>query len=97
MDVACVLEDGERWVEVPRGTEAWRASMEWARFHGLDPNVIPAASVIVRDAPRRQIRFEEYVRDEEGRIVLRNDEPVLIGRVEQGEAPPLPFPPEVWS
>jgi hypothetical protein len=92
-----VLVDGDREFEVEYGTEAWSASCEWARFHGLDPNRIPAGSVVERDADGRRIAFEEYVFDTDGELVLTADrlDAERIARIEQGEAPPLPFPREV--
>lgn len=96
-DPACVLvdDDGTPY-EIERGSDAWRASMEWARFHGLDPMRIPAGSYIERDAAGRRILFEEYVFDGDlVRINEEGDDGVRVDRVEQGEAPPLPFPPEV--
>jgi hypothetical protein len=91
MSVACILIDGDERVEVEYGTDLWHASMEWARFHGLDPNRIPAGSEVIRDAVRRRIVFEEYVFDGDDLRLVDND-PVIVPRVEQGEAPPLPLP-----
>lgn len=94
MEFACILIDGRRRVEIDYGTPAWNASMEWARFHGLDPNRIPAGSEIVRDEARRQIRYQEFVFDGD-KLRIEDMDAVIVDRVEQGEAPPLPFPAEV--
>lgn len=95
--VACVLIDDGREYEVHYGTAAWHASMDWARFHGLDPMRIPGGSRVERDAANCQILFNEFLKDgpEVGDIVIRDGEPVLVSRVERGEAPPLPLPREV--
>lgn len=98
-DTACILIDNGARVEVRRGTEAWQASMDWARFHGLDPNRIPAGAEIVRDVAGRRILYSEFVKNgpNVGDILMRDGEPVIVERIEQGEAPPLPFPPEVFA
>lgn len=96
MSPACVMVDGEREYEIERGTPAWSASLEWAKFHGLDPNSIPDGSYIERDASGCRILFTEFVRTgPNGDVLVEDLEPVTIERVEQGEAPPLPFPREV--
>jgi len=75
---ACVLVDGANQYEIERGTPAWHASMEWARFHGLDPNRIPAGSYVERDAANRRILFEEFVFDgDQVRINEQGDDGVL--------------------
>jgi hypothetical protein len=91
------MRDGDAEYVVERGTDAWRASMEWARFHGLDPMRIPAGSVVERDAVGRRILFTEFLKDGPGAgdIVIVDGEPVEVECVEQGEAPPIPFPREV--
>lgn len=93
---AIVLVDGDERIEVEFGTDLWRAAMEWATFHGLDPERIPAGSEIVRDAASRCIRYDEYVfAVPSNRRTLRLDaagRPILKHCVEQGEAAPLPFP-----
>lgn len=98
MSLAAVLVDGEREYQIHRDDRpAWQASMDWARFHGLDPNRIPAGSYIERDAAGCRILFTEFVKTgpETADILIVDNEPVTVDRVEQGEAPPLPFPPEV--
>lgn len=91
---ACVAVDFAtgRSAVIDYDTPAWLASMEWARFHGLDPMRIVAGSAVVRDAESCQIRYEEFVFDASGDLVW---EPETVARCEQGEAPPLPWPPEV--
>lgn len=91
MSVAAVLVDGDQRIAVCYGTPLWEASCEWARFHGLDPNRIPGGSEVVRDAANRRILYSEYVFDEDG-VRMVDDEPVIVSCVEQGEAPPKPFP-----
>lgn len=89
LDLAGVLLDvdtGER-TYVPFNTPLWEATLEWARFHGIDPCEVPAGSVIERDATRCEIRYEVLVPR-----VVRDGRPVSVLRVERGEAPPLPFP-----
>ena len=95
--IACIMVDGDREFEIHSGTDAWRASMEWARFHGLDPMRIPTESFIERDAERCRILYTEFVKDGPGvaDILLVDGEPVTVECVEQGEAPPMPFPREV--
>lgn len=95
--IACIFRDGEATYPVISGTAAWEASLEWARFHGLDPMRIPAGSTVVRDAANRRILFEEYVKDgpDVGDILIVDGEPQIVNQVEQGEAPPLPLPREV--
>jgi hypothetical protein len=95
--IACVMVDGDREYTVPFYSDAWLPSLEWAKFHGLDPRQIPNGSRIVRDAPNRRILYTEFVKTgpEVADILIVDSEPVTVARVEQGEAPPLPFPREV--
>lgn len=97
--IACILREGDREVEVERGGDAWRVSCEWARFHGIDPNEVPAGTVVERDPVGRRILYESFVKTGPnlGDILIENGEPVIVARIEQGEAPPLPFPREAWS
>jgi hypothetical protein len=81
-------------MEVIAGTPFWHDVMDWCRFHGLEPMRIPAGSDIIRDEARRRILYEEFVWDDDGPLVF-DMQPVRAGRVEQGEASPLPFPQEV--
>jgi hypothetical protein len=96
-EIACVMIDGDRRYEVECGTAAWEASLAWAKFHGLDPMGIPFGSEVIRDVPNRRIVFTAFVKDGPNiaDIVMDGLEPLTVRRVEQGEAPPLPFPPEV--
>lgn len=99
------VETGEER-DILDGTPEHEAHLEWARFHGLDPHVIPAGSLVVRDGPACCVRYERYAfdtvedrlarnyaalvlyADDTGRVV----DSVRVRVVEQGEAPPLPFP-----
>lgn len=96
MEPSIILADAGREYEVEYGTPAWSASCEWARFHGLDPNRIPAGSVVERDEAGCRIVYDEFVFDGD---VLRLTDDGMDGlrarRIEQGEAPPLPLPREV--
>lgn len=80
------------------GTPAWHALHEWLRFHGIDPFDLPADCLITRLVDERQIVYSRIVRDGEGKQ-LRDDQHcwVLETVVEQGEAPPLPWPPELYA
>lgn len=97
--LAALMRDGGREWPIFRGTPEHEQSMEWARFHGLDPNTIPAGSVIERDAGARCIRYTGFVydppesRDPEHMVMdVAGLEPAYVARVEQGEAAPMPFP-----
>lgn len=96
--IAAILVDGRDRYEVRFDTEAWTASCEWARFHGIDPNRVPAGSTIERDAARRCIRYSSFVPTGPGvsDIQVIGDEPVVVDRIEQGEAI-KPFPAEVTA
>lgn len=104
--LATVLHDlatGET-IEVPYGSPLYGPSMDWARFHGIDPMAVPAGTTIVRDAERCRVLYEEFVYDpperfaDPGAIVLLFDEDgepydaLAVCRWTQSEAPPLPFP-----
>lgn len=93
--IAAVLVDADREYEIVSGSPEWVASLEWARFHGLDPNRIPAGSYIERDAAGRRVLFTEFLPAEDGGPLIVDGDVVTVERVEQGEAPPLPFPREV--
>ncbi len=79
-------------------TPEWTALLEWLEFHGIDPKLIPAGTRVSRDACNRCIRYVAIVLDEDGHKRIQvsdlNDDPVLVTvpMVEQGEAPPLPYP-----
>lgn len=83
------------------------AALEWARYHGLNPCLIPAGSYIHRDAHRHTITYLTYVRGDDLHLVRDDGSLAAYGggfvqddgrtlrmeaRVEQGEAGPLPFP-----
>ena len=105
--LAAVLVDlatGVR-IEVPYDTPLHEESMRWARFHGIDPRAVPAGSEVIRDEERCRVMYESLVYDppeaapDYGAIVICEDPddpdfpfvPTVM-RIEQGEAPPLPFP-----
>ena len=94
MSIASCIEDSGATYEVVHGTPEWLAALDWARFHGLDPNRIPAESTIFRDAANCRIVYDEFVPDGDS-ILIKDNEPVVVRRVEQGEAPPLPLPREI--
>lgn len=89
---------------VSYGGPLYVASMEWARFHGIEPNVVPAGSVLIRDAERCRVLYEEFLYDPPERrgdyaavVIIRDEDgedvdALSVGRWTQGEAPPLPFP-----
>lgn len=78
----------------PRGP-AYDAAMEWLRFHGIDSGIVPRGTEIVRDAKRCRIYYVGIVLDEDGKPVVDGCEARTESRIEQGEAPPLPFPKEI--
>lgn len=73
----------------------WRALLEWVKLHGLDPEKMLASGGVTRDALDCCIRYTTFVYDDDGRRRLDPDGPgtlLLVPGVEQGEAPPFPFP-----
>lgn len=93
-------------VDVDTGTEAhvWHetaehtALLEWLAFHHLEPGRIPSGYRIERHASRCLISYVRIRLDDQGRR-MRSDDPGDLdpfwkteAAVEQGEAPPLPFP-----
>lgn len=61
---------------------------EWLRFHGLDPMAIVLnGEPLVRDVERCQIRYPALATSP-----VRSLDVATVTVVEQGEAPPLPFP-----
>lgn len=97
---AFVIEDETRLTTCvgmfEQAPHEWTALLDWCRFHGLDPERMPAGQVIERDVAGRRIVYDEYVltRDQVQAAFRAGDpEPLRRHRVvEQGEAPPLPFP-----
>lgn len=79
-------------------TTEWQALLDWCRFHGLDPERMPATQTIERDVAGCRILYDAYVMTAD-EVQLRarywrqiQGEPERRRAVEQGEAPPLPFP-----
>lgn len=77
-------------------TPEWDALLEWLEFHHVDPHKVLAGTEVVRDAARCRIRYVGLVLDAQGRKQYDGD-PEFAGvrsapMVEQGEAPPLPYP-----
>lgn len=95
-DLAAVLVDGRHRYEIHYNTDAWVASIEWAKFHGLDPMSIPQGAVVERDGPGRCIRYESFVKTGPGfgDIEVNGYEPIIVNRIERGEGI-LPLPKEV--
>ena len=58
---------------------------EWMAFHGIDPSGVLLCQPIERDPTSCQIRYPTFGRQG------------LSTRIEQGEAPPLPWPDAVWE
>lgn len=99
--LAGIMADADTMTETPVyfDTPEWDAVLEWLAFHGIDPRRIPAGSRVSRDECNRRIRFVAIVHDADGRPRLATPEdPFKFGpyavepMVEQGEAPPLPYP-----
>lgn len=79
------------WVE--QLSPQWRDLLEWCEFHHLDPLQIPAGSRIERNAQSASIVYTRILFDSDGRRqVDAEGRWVTRVTVEQGEAPPLPFP-----
>lgn len=82
---------------VLRGEERYQDSLDWMRFHGIDPNIVPCDTEVVRDAARCRVTWVEFLCDDHGEPVLLHEPgcaPYIttVGRWSQGEAPPLPWP-----
>jgi hypothetical protein len=96
LGLAGVAADADTMTEIPVyfDTPEWVALMEWLEFHGIDPKSIPAGTRVSRDACGRCIRYVGIVRDVDGRQQQDPDshEWKTAPMVEQGEAPPLPYP-----
>lgn len=77
-------------------TEPWKALLEWVKLHGLNPDKMLAAGGVTRDAGGCCIRYTTFVYDVDGRRRLDPDGPpgqlLHLPGIEQGEAPPFPFP-----
>lgn len=77
------------------GTPEWVALLDWLRFHGINPYRVLAGTRISRDACNRCIRYTRIVDGPDGQPLIVDGEVVAQETVEQGEAAPLPYPPEV--
>lgn len=91
MALAVVLSLYGRDIDIWFGTDEWERSMEWARFHGLDPNRIPAGTTIAYDSDTRTLHWCEYATDDKGNIIAPEDGAVIVDRMMATEAGPLPF------
>jgi hypothetical protein len=96
--LAAIVADADTATEtlVYFETPEWKALLGWLEFHGVDPRLIPAKTRVSRDACNRCIRYVGLVLDAEGRKQAADiDAPfawVTAPMIEQGEAPPLPYP-----
>lgn len=93
--IAAVLVDAELDTRtlVHFDTPLWLSAIEWCAWHHLDSRRIPAGSMIVRSVADRRITTR-YLQMEGDKPVIRDKEFVTAIHIEQGEAPPLPFPRE---
>lgn len=83
---------------VARHPAAHRALKEWAEFHDIDPMRVPLHSCVVRNVEACRVEYDEIVLDADGNPVFLEGADWDTRRVHsQGEAPPLPWPPEVWE
>lgn len=91
---AIVTDEGQPGAaRVYANTPEWHALMDWCRFHHVDPHQVLAGATLVRDEPGRRIRYVGLVLDNQGRKQLDACGSVRSApMVEQGEAPPLPYP-----
>lgn len=98
LDLAGIAADADTLTEVAVyfDTPEWKALVDWLAWHGVDARSIPAGTRVSRDACGRCIRYVGIVADEAGRRQAADiDAPfafVTRPMVEQGEAPPLPYP-----
>jgi hypothetical protein len=96
--LAGIVADADTMTEclVDFHTPEWKALLEWLEFHGIDPKSIPAGTRVSRDGRNRCIRYVGIVVDEHGKQQRLDEEDgyrfVTMPMVEQGEAPPLPYP-----
>lgn len=91
MNVAGIAHDFDTDTVCPVyfNTPDWDAILEWLRFHNVDPCIIPAGTTITRSGSGRCIRYEAIAKNEDadGDGIYET-----YDAIEQGEAPPLPFP-----
>jgi hypothetical protein len=99
MGLAAIAADADTATEarIDFLTPEWEALKDWCEFHGIDPHRVLAGARISRDACGRCIRYVGLVLDDQGRKQYDANGPDLghvltAPMVEQGEAPPLPYP-----
>lgn len=99
--LAAVVTDADTMTEclVDSGTPEWAALIAWLEWHGIDPHQILAGTRVTRDAAARCIHYRRVVTAVDGKWLPFPDpdhpgelQVVDVPAVEQGEAPPLPFP-----
>lgn len=78
-------------------TPEWIALLEWLEFHGINPKIVPAFTMITRSGSGCCIRYVQCVFDEDGRHKVKAPDGTFetVDLVEQGEAPPKPWPDEI--
>lgn len=81
------------WLSGEMPPKVRTAICEWCEFHGLDPRKIVRATGVMRAPEECRILYTEFIQDEDGHLQLdANGEARQVMLIEQGEAPPLPFP-----
>ena len=96
-EISCAT--GDDFGFVPGSLPTCRALCDWLRKHGLDPDNMPRENLITRCLAERQVCAVVFVIDETGRKRLdpttgdAETATVLV----QLEAPPLPWPADVWE
>lgn len=76
---------------------AWAALIKWIQFHDIDSHVIPLLSEIVRNVEACRVEYEQFVFGADGTPTFDNHDAVTRPAHSQGEAPPLPWPPELQA
>lgn len=101
LNLAGIAADADTMTEteVYFETPEWAALVEWLAWHGVDAKSVPAGTRVSRDECGRCIRYVGIVENPDGtrRFHPPDDRDqfgryVVEARVEQGEAPPLPWP-----
>jgi len=92
--LAGVVVDSDTMTRAPIyfDTPEWKALIEWLEFHGVDPYLVPAGSLVDRDGSQRCIRYTSLVVDEQLGVTVVDLDLRTRPMVEQGEAAPLPYP-----